>query len=327
MSEGAVEEETMQSEEQVPTQAHATAGTLLRQAREAARMQLPIMAATLKVPQRKLEALEADDYESFPDHVFMRALAMGMCRTLHIEAEPILALLPRRELKSLAKTGPGINQTVKMRSNFKATGMPLYSGTSGSRKIAAGVLVLLAAAAAVYFVPFHQSVDGAEGGATASVTTQTEVATGADSAAAVALGQASNNGEADSGTVVTEPVAEPVANGATPAAAPAAAAVVPEGAVATAAAPAAAAEAAPAASSGALLALKVNTGQSWVKVKDATGKVVLEKTLVKDESATAEGQLPLSVIVGNAKGTQVTVRGEPLDMSTTRDNVARFEVK
>lgn len=325
MSEGAVEEETMQSEEQVPTQAHATAGTLLRQAREAARMQLPIMAATLKVPQRKLEALEADDYDSFPDHVFMRALAMGMCRTLHIEAEPILALLPRRELKSLAKTGPGINQTVKMRSNFKATGMPLYSGSSGSRKIAAGVLVLLAAAAAVYFVPFHQSVDGAEGGATASVTTQTEVATGADSAAAVALGQASNNGEADSVAVVTEPVAEPVANGATPAAAPAAAAVVTEGAVATAAAPAA--PAAPAASSGALLALKVNTGQSWVKVKDATGKVVLEKTLVKDESATAEGQLPLSVIVGNAKGTQVMVRGEPLDMSTTRDNVARFEVK
>ena len=88
-----------------------------------------------------------------------------------------------------------------------------------------------------------------------------------------------------------------------------------------------AANATPAASTGVLLALKVNTGQSWVKVKDATGKVVLEKTLAKDESATAEGQVPLTVIVGNAKGTQVTVRGEPLDISTTRDNVARFEVK
>ena len=76
-----------------------------------------------------------------------------------------------------------------------------------------------------------------------------------------------------------------------------------------------------------LLVLKVNTGQSWVKVKDGAGKVVLEKTLNKDETATAEGQLPLSVIVGNAKGTQVTVRGEPLDISNTRDNVARFEVK
>ena len=329
MSDGVVEEEIMQSEEQVQISVHATAGTMLRQAREAARMQLPVMAATLKVPQHKLEALEADDYGSFPDHVFMRALAMGMCRTLHVDAEPVLALLPQRELKSLAKTGPGINEAVKVRSNFKSSGSPLDSGNGSSRKIAAGVLVLLAAAAAVYFVPFHQSVDGAEGGASAASVTQTEVVNPsetADPTAAVPLGQASNNAEAE--TVVTEPSAEPVANGAAPdAAVPAAGAAT----VATTAAPAPvaapAADTAPAASTTALLALKVNTGQSWVKVKDATGKVVLEKTLAKDESATAEGQVPLSVIVGNAKGTQVTVRGEPLDISTTRDNVARFEVK
>ena len=328
MSDGAVEEETMQSEEQVQTPVHATAGTMLRQAREAARIQLPTMAATLKVPQRKLEALEADDHESFPDHVFMRALAMGMCRALHIDAEPVLALLPQRALKSLAKTGPGINETVKVRSNFKSSGAPLGSGSGSSRKIAAGVLVLLAAAAAVYFVPFHPSVDGAEGGVAGAQ--QSEAANHSDASdptAAVPLGQASNNAEAE--TVVTEPSAEPVAHGAAPAVAPATAALTPEGATPAAAATAASASAvaAPVASTGALLALKVSTGQSWVKVKDATGKVVLEKTLAKDESATAEGQVPLTVIVGNAKGTQVTVRGEPLDISTTRDNVARFEVK
>lgn len=324
MSDGAVEEETMQSEEQVQTPVHATAGTMLRQAREAARIQLHAMAATLKVPQRKLEALEADDYESFPDHVFMRALAMGMCRTLHIDAEPVLALLPQRALKSLAKT-PGINETVKVRSHFKSSGAPLGSGTGSSRKIAAGVLVLLAAAAAVYFVPFHQSVDGAEGGVAGSVQPEGgNHSDASDPTAAVPLGQASNNAEAES--AVAEPSAEPVAHGA---ASVAPATVAPESmtpAAATTAAPALAV-ATPAANTGALLALKVNTGQSWVKVKDATGKVVLEKTLAKDESATAEGQVPLTVIVGNAKGTQVTVRGEPLDISTTRDNVARFEVK
>ncbi|MBI1623536.1 helix-turn-helix domain-containing protein [Comamonas suwonensis] len=328
MSDGAVEEETMQSEEQVQTPVHATAGTMLRQAREAARIQLPTMAATLKVPQRKLEALEADDHESFPDHVFMRALAMGMCRALHIDAEPVLALLPQRALKSLAKTGPGINETVKVRSNFKSSAAPLGSGSGSSRKIAAGVLVLLAAAAAVYFVPFHPSVDGAEGGVAGAQ--QSEAANHSDASdptAAVPLGQASNSAEAE--TVVTEPSAEPVAHGAAPAVAPATAALTPEGATPAAAATAASASAVatPVASTGALLALKVSTGQSWVKVKDATGKVVLEKTLAKDESATAEGQVPLTVIVGNAKGTQVTVRGEPLDISTTRDNVARFEVK
>lgn len=327
MSEAAVEEETMQSEEQAPTPAQTTAGALLRQAREAARMQLPVMAATLKVPQRKLEALEADDYAAFPDHVFMRALAMGMCRTLHIEADPVLALLPRTEIKSLANTGPGINEAVKVRSSFKVTGTSLDSGNSSSRKIAAGVLILLAAAAAVYFVPFHQVIDGAD---TADV--QAQMPAQAESGEAAVMGapvtepaaqaeEAAQGGSVATAAASTESVTAAATAGVTGAAAGAAPA-----AAAQAATPAAEA-ATPASGAGGLLVLKVNTGQSWVKVKDAAGKVVLEKTLSKDESATAEGQLPLSVIVGNAKGTQVTVRGEPFDISSTRDNVARFEVK
>ena len=327
MSEAAVEEETMQSEEQAPTPAQTTAGALLRQAREAARMQLPVMAATLKVPQRKLEALEADDYAAFPDHVFMRALAMGMCRTLHIEVDPVLALLPRTEIKSLANTGPGINEAVKVRSSFKVTGTSLDSGNSSSRKIAAGVLILLAAAAAVYFVPFHQVIDDAE---TADV--QAQMPAQAESGEAAVMGapvtepaaqaeEAAQGGSVATAAASTEPATAAAAAGVTGAAAgtaPAAAAqvVTPAAEAAT-----------PATGAGGLLVLKVNAGQSWVKVKDAAGKVVLEKTLSKDESATAEGQLPLSVIVGNAKGTQVTVRGEPFDISSTRDNVARFEVK
>ncbi|NIF85002.1 helix-turn-helix domain-containing protein [Comamonas sp. Tr-654] len=320
MSEDAVEEETMQSEEQAPTPAQTTAGALLRQAREAARMQLPVMAATLKVPQRKLEALEADDYAAFPDHVFMRALAMGMCRTLHIEAEPVLALLPRTEIKSLANTGPGINEAVKVRSSFKVTGTSLDSGNSSSRKIAAGVLILLAAAAAVYFVPFHQVIDGAD---TADV--QAQMPAQAESGEAAVMGapvtepaaqaeETAQGGSAATAAASTESATAAAAAGAAPAAAPQAATPAAEAAT-------------PATGAGGLLVLKVNAGQSWVKVKDAAGKVVLEKTLSKDESATAEGQLPLSVIVGNAKGTQVTVRGEPFDISSTRDNVARFEVK
>ena len=55
-----------------------TAGTLLRQAREAAGLSLAGLAAALKVPAPKLEALEADDYAAFQDHVFMRALAQSV---------------------------------------------------------------------------------------------------------------------------------------------------------------------------------------------------------------------------------------------------------
>lgn len=322
MSDGAVREVTMQSEEQAQTQ--TSAGAILRQAREAARMQLPTMAAMLKVPQHKLEALEADQYEAFPDHVFMRALAMGMCRNLHIDAEPVLALLPRTALKSLGSAGGGINETVKERSHFKSSGPSFDSRDGSSRKIIAGVLLLLAAAAAVYFVPFHQASDS-------SADDSSQV----NEAPAVAQAPASGV-VVETGSVVipSETSAEAVAPLPSASAANEAAGTATAPAAATPAAPVVAAETAatavtgPAADAGSASVVEFKaSAQSWVKVKDASGKVVLEKTLAKDQSVTAEGKLPLSVIVGNAKGTEVLVRGQPFDISTTRDNVARFEVK
>ncbi|KGH25501.1 helix-turn-helix domain-containing protein, partial [Comamonas thiooxydans] len=272
MNEAAVEEETMQSEEQVPTQGQATAGVLLRQAREAARMQLPVMAATLKVPQHKLEALEADDYAAFPDHVFMRALAMGMCRTLHIDAESVLAKLPRSEIKSLANAGPGINETVKVRSSFKVTGTPLDSGNSSSRKIAAGVLILLAAAAAVYFVPFQQMVDGPDGaGAPVPAQAQSGQTAVVSAPAAEPLAQAEGGAQGSSATPAAA-VTEPVSVAAASMPGDGAAASAPASATAAQTAAPAADAAVPVTGAAGLLVLKGNTGQSWVKVRDGAGK-------------------------------------------------------
>ncbi|WP_353178685.1 RodZ domain-containing protein [Delftia acidovorans] len=309
-------------------QTSMTAGTLLRQAREAAGLSLAGLAAALKVPAPKLEALEADDYAAFQDHVFMRALAQSVCRTLRMDSASVLALLPRTQLKSLADDRGSINATFKERS-FKATGTSL-GRENGSRKVAIIVLLLLAAAAAVYFLPKH------EGDAE-------EPQAGASDAAALVQ---------PAGTV-SEPVAaqEPVAPAATtpadvPAAsapasvpatsAPAAAAVPAPASTTTPAAPAADAPAEGAAATsaataaqtpGGVLVMKANA-QSWVQVKDSSGRVVLQKTLAAGESIGAEGALPLSVIIGNASGTEVRVRGELLEVAkTTRDNVARFEVK
>ncbi|SOE34926.1 RodZ domain-containing protein [Delftia acidovorans] len=310
-------------------QTSMTAGTLLRQAREAAGLSLAGLAAALKVPAPKLEALEADDYAAFQDHVFMRALAQSVCRTLRMDSASVLALLPRTQLKSLADDRGSINATFKERS-FKATGTSL-GRENGSRKVAIIVLLLLAAAAAVYFLPKH------EGDAE-------EPQAGASDAAALVQ---------PAGTV-SEPVAaqEPVAPAATtPADVPAASAPASASASAPAtSAPAAAAVPAPASTTtpaadapaegaaatsaatavqtpGGVLVMKANA-QSWVQVKDSSGRVVLQKTLAAGESIGAEGALPLSVIIGNASGTEVRVRGELLEVAkTTRDNVARFEVK
>lgn len=297
-----------------------TAGTLLRQAREAAGLSLAGLAAALKVPAPKLEALEADDYAAFQDHVFMRALAQSVCRTLRVDSASVLALLPRTQLKSLADDRGSINATFKERS-FKATGTPL-GRENGSRKVAIIVLLLLAAAAAVYFLPKH------EGDAE-------EPQAGSSDAAALVSPAATVSEPVAAQEPVAPAVTAPASEGAAPA--PAATPAVQAPAAAAPAAgvpgdvPADAAAATPATQAaqtpGGVLVMKASA-QSWVQVKDANGRVVLQKTLAAGESVGAEGALPLSVIVGNASGTEVRVRGELLEVAkTTRDNVARFEVR
>ncbi|EZP63491.1 RodZ domain-containing protein [Delftia sp. RIT313] len=311
-------------------QTSMTAGTLLRQAREAAGLSLAGLAAALKVPAPKLEALEADDYAAFQDHVFMRALAQSVCRTLRMDSASVLALLPRTQLKSLADDRGSINATFKERS-FKATGTSL-GRENGSRKVAIIVLLLLAAAAAVYFLPKHEG-DAEEPQAGAS-----DAAALVQPAGTVSEPVAAQEPVAPAATTPADlPAASASASASAPAtSAPAAAAVPAPASTTTSAAPAADAPADGAAATsavtaaqtpGGVLVMKANA-QSWVQVKDSSGRVVLQKTLAAGESIGAEGALPLSVIVGNASGTEVRVRGELLEVAkTTRDNVARFEVK
>ena len=45
---------------------------------------------SLKVPVRKLEALEDDRYDLLPDACSSRALASSVCRTLKIDPQPVL---------------------------------------------------------------------------------------------------------------------------------------------------------------------------------------------------------------------------------------------
>ena len=86
-----------------------TAGALLREAREAAGLHIAALALSLKVPVRKLEALEADRYDLLPDAVFVRALASSVCRTLKMDPAPVLDRLPQTSAPRLAQDAGGIN--------------------------------------------------------------------------------------------------------------------------------------------------------------------------------------------------------------------------
>jgi cytoskeleton protein RodZ len=310
-----------------------TAGEMLRQAREAAGMHVGALAVALKVPVRKLEALEADRYEQLTDSVFVRALASSVCRNLKIDPQPVLERLPQMAAPRLVGSSASINTPFRAPSD----GAPPTWLDQLSRPVFLAVFALLLGALVLILLPKAQPSDAAAPVAN-SVVTHVPSAPAIQPATTVPAAP-------DAVTAVVSPAAAaPVA--AAPTIAPmvaAAAAVVPSAGAASAAKPAgsspaaslaaAAAQAkavadAPAAAASGLIVFRAKSGPSWVEVVDAKGAIPIRKVLEKGETAGASGALPLRVTIGRIDSTEVQVRGKPFNLkSVSNDNVARFEVK
>lgn len=319
-----LEAENMNSMSAQPGAGGMTAGTLLRQARQAAGVHVAALAVALKVPAHKLEALEEDRYEVFTDVVFLRALASSVCRTLKVDAAPVLALLPTSSAPRLA-VDHGINASFKDGSARASSA----SGSAISRSVIGVVLVLLLAALAMVFVP--RAVDqSASAGKPATAQPGAVVETPAAAPA-----------EAASGTVaaVAEPSQQPAAAAPAPTPAPAMAAASVPAMVVPAAPAAPSVGSSPLAASSQLSSVPVAaadegalviaaSGTSWVQVRSLSGGGTTQKTLTAGDKLVAPGSPPWAVVIGKADATTVTVRGKPMDVvSIARENVARFEVK
>lgn len=291
----------------------ASAGLLLRQARESAGLHIAALAVSLKVPVKKLEALEADRFDLLPDAVFVRALAASVCRTLKVDASQILALLPQTGKPRLGQPQSAIN------TPFRAPGdgpAPSIWAQISKPAVLAGLLLLMGALVLI-FLPAAQ-----QGGALSLLATDTPVATAAPVAAP--RPQPLQGEAATAPTVVVEP---PVAMAAAPSAAPALAPTLSAVAVPVLPVEAAVPTAAALPGASGIIVFRAK-GESWVEVTDAKKVVVLRRTLASGDEVGATGALPLSAVVGRADATQVQVRGQAFDLgAVSKDNVARFEVK
>lgn len=295
------------------TQATRSAGTLLRQAREASGLHIAALAVALKVPVKKLEALEADRLDLLPDAVFVRALASSVCRTLKIDAAEVLALLPQTGKPRLDYQHTSIN--TPFRSPSDGPGPSLWAQVSRPT-VLAGLLLVLGALVLI-FMPAVQQQNMADQTPAAG---QQAVPAAAQADPVVAAAPA----QEPSPTAASETAPGPVVTAPAEPALPASPGVT---AATVAAAPAASAPAAVPAAAGGIIIFTAK-GESWVEVTDAKGVVVLRRTLVAGEAAGASGVLPLAAVVGRVDATQVEVRGRPFDLAAvSKDNVARFEVK
>ncbi len=328
-----------------PPCAQEGAGTLLKQAREASGLHIGALAVLLKVPVKKLEALESDRLDLLPDAVFVRALASSVCRTLKIDATAILARLPQNGAPKLTYQGTSINEP--FRSPSYSPNPSVWPSVS-KPALLAGMLLTLGAMVLI-FLP------GIKAGLS-SITVQVS-----DDKPTALEAEKPTQGKAvaDSGSPDSETVKVASVNLLTTARTE----VVPSGQVPSAASTLYV-SGAPEAGKGVVNAplsdtpaqtltktssadtlsptLKVTSNaplasdvvvftaktESWVEATDAKGRVVLRRILVAGEVVGTNGLLPLKVTVGRADATQVQIRGKAFDINAlAKDNVARFEVK
>ena len=274
-----------------------TAGGLLRQARQAQGLHIAALAAAIKVTPRKLELLESDQFDQLPDATFTRALAQTVCRTLKVDAAPVLALMPPPRGHRLEEISQGLNTPFHERPGRLVPGE--WVGFSSPLVWIAGLLVL--AALVVFFMPASWLPAAWERLSSEPGVTAPATISEAASAASVVAPAAS---------AVVETLTSPVA------AEPAASASVAE-------MPANTLEAAPAG------VLQVHADErSWVEVTDARGRSLISRLVEAGEDVGLDGVMPLKLRIGNAGATKVVFRGQPLELGAfTRDNVARLELR
>lgn len=266
-------------------------GAMLRQLREAAGVDPALVASAMKVSLQKLDALENDRFDELPDLTFARGLASAICRAFGADPAPVLERMPL--------SAPGLrarNQTVSQ--PFRRAGdtpAPMIK-TSLSKPLMVVVALLLLGALALWLLP----------------TLPIQLTSPAAEAPATA--EAERN----------EPVV-PSAEPAPPTEMPAGAASAEQAGAAAPAAPASGAE--PASGEPDLLTFVANA-ETWLSVRDAHGKQLINRALASGETVKLSGDVPLSVTVGRKDAVTVTVRGEPFDhKSLSKTTVSRFQVK
>lgn len=321
MNDGAMPDQTEAAPSTLPAANALTAGTMLRNARESAGLHVAALAVSMRVPVKKLEALEADRLDLLPDAVFVRALASSVCRALKIDATPVLERLPQSEVPRLNLDERGINAPFRLPG--EASGRSIPAIFAKPRVLV--VLVLVIGALVLTFFPDVQRSDPP-----AEVVQLKDKAPAEPAPVSVPVPPSGVAPDVAPPPVTAAPAAVVpaavvVQNQPAPLPAPAPAAVPVQSAVPVTSPDSKRMESNSSATG--VLVLKAR-GSSWVQVADAKGVVLLSRLLTTGEVVGTSGALPLSVVIGRADVTDVEIRGKVFNLEgIARENVARFEVK
>ena len=280
----------------------ASIGTLLREAREAREMSVDDVAARLRLMQRQIELIEADDFDGLGRPVFARGFVRNYARLLGMDPEPLLARMEGSE------AGP---------SPVRRAEPPLPRSWLSSPWLV--VLLLIGLAVVVVPVGLYWWLNQGEDELLHQVPRAVKVepvelgtpAAGAGGAAQEA-GVPAGAGPADAAPLAPADVTPSAAPDTAPAPAPAPGAVPPE----------------PSGPPAAGVLHFDFAGDSWVEVRDASGRAIHRQLNPAGSSIEVRGSPPFRLLVGNAAQTRMTYNGRPIDLKPFIDvTVARFTLE
>ncbi len=282
---------------------------MLRAARLQRGLHIGVLAASIKVPQARLEALESERYQDLLDATFARALALSVCRALKIDPEPVLVCLPGTNHAGLDRDDRGLNTPFRERPGRIAPANWIVWRQQSFWVVA----LLLVAAAGVAFMPIGWWRD-----LSWPLDVLSERAPGNDTATPGAM-PAALAASALAGAIV-ERVDTPLVS-----AKSSAASELP--ATPLAARSGASAESISAAPFNAATRIRA-VEATWVQVTDGRGQILLSRRLVAGEAVAFDSGTVLKVRIGNARGTEIVRHGQVVDLApSTRDNIADLELR
>lgn len=288
-------------------------GAILARERAVHGLTLEDVAQQLKFGARQLEALEQDRFDLLPGGTFARGMVRSYAKLLKLDTE---ALLTRMEGK-LEVPDPG-----RIADRFSQP-VP-FADASRRSNIVYGILslLILAAVAAVLIEWKQERPNPARQTTASSAPAQPAKPRAPDTAAAPP--PAAPAPSAPPVAVAAQPSALPVATQTqTPPPAPAQSAK----AVVMAQNPVPAA-AVPSSDPNARRIVMRFEEESWVEVRDAAGRTLLEQLVPAGSQRVVSGQPPFDLVIGNAQHVQLTYQGQPFDLKPhTRVDVARFTLK
>ena len=275
-----------------------SAGALLRAARERAGVHIGVLAATLKVPVRKLELLEESRFDELPDATFVRALSLSVCRVLKCDAAPVLAALPRQEhaVSTLEQVTHGMN------ARFSQRGTPAVAIRPASKRLGWFLTALILVLAALAWWAPDDWRSRWPSGSTSGIGSVPVAASPAVAGSGAALPKAPSQSVTAPVAAASGPLVQTVHG------APQSAGLAGQGGT-----------------SSSTIAV---TEASWIEATDLQGRPVWTRTLTPGEVVDLDSGAGVRLTIGNAAATQVRWRGQSVDLTAaTRDNVARLELK